>query len=244
MCKRKEFRCIEQAAMIRLASAEQRLAELRKNRISHQNPWRQISFGYMRWESGPIERIKQVLFLPIAFIILILYWALLAPVEYMLSLSDVRVKKRQLEKEIELGGFPTVEEVLGHIRFGREYLAEKEARLGYFPSGSDVRPSTKTIEGLWELHGLHDHGHGECTYDDEECFALLLKWAEILYGTDISMSLNLKQRVETFRAGWGRSNSGGALFSIPKDVNIRFLVEELSKELPAYNRVGRRIDRL
>ena len=69
---------------------------------------------------------------------------------------------------------------------------EKEIKLCNLSVECTDKPNIKTIKSLWELHGLDDN-----KYTMDESIDLLSKWIEILYGADIAMNINIRQRVDT-----------------------------------------------
>jgi len=118
------------------------------------------------------------------------------------------------------------------LRQEKRSLAKKIAKIDINPANFDV-PATKTLYGLWQLHGLNANSH------PDESRKLLSEWIEILYGKKVLESLDFDQRLEDILATHARMNrpyyEGDSeapyfVFMPP----VRCLIKELSKELGEY----------
>jgi hypothetical protein len=162
-----ERQCVEQALIVKSNSAQRQLADLRKNGIPIEHPLSGFT-TQVEWKKEPRKRIIQILLIPPVITLVIFVFLLTFPIAYLLNIRTAHVKKRDLEKEIKL------------------------CDLNF---ESKNKPNIKTVESLWELHGLDDN-----KYTMDECVDLLSKWIKILYGADIAMNINIRQRVDTIAA--------------------------------------------
>jgi hypothetical protein len=202
-----ERQCVEQALIVKSNSAQRQLTDLRKNGI----PIDHILSGFttqVEWEKEPRKRIIQILLMPPVITLVILVFLLTFPIAYVLNIRTTHIKKRDLEKEIKLCDLNLE---------------------------STNKPSIKTVESLWELHGLDDN-----KYTMDECVDLLSKWIKILYGADIAMNVNIRQRVDTIAAN--RIELNRAYYENHSDgIHFHFgpifpsVLSLISKELPEYS---------
>ena len=159
-----ERQCVEQALIVKSNSAQRQLTDLRKNGIPIEHPLSGFT-SQVEWKKEPRKRIIQILLMPPVITLVIFVFLLTFPIAYVLNIRTTHIKKRDLEKEIKLCDFNLE---------------------------STNKPNIKTVESLWELHGLDDN-----KYTMDECIDLLSKWIKILYGADIAMNINIRQRVDT-----------------------------------------------
>ncbi|MBA6336669.1 hypothetical protein H4J57_05575 [Colwellia sp. BRX8-7] len=129
------------------------------------------------------------------------------PIAYMFNIWTFHRKKRDLEKEIKLCDLN-------------------------FEGTNNL--NIKTVESLWELHGLDDN-----KYTLDECIDLLSKWIKILYGADLAMNINIRQRVDTIAAN--RIELNRAYYENESDgIHFHFapifpsIIVLISNELSAY----------
>jgi hypothetical protein len=125
MSNNREIQCIKRANEAKVASAQRRLKELCEDGLSFDSPLGGGFWG-IDWKKEPKERIKQILLMPIAFV-LIIFLALMVPIAYLFHLLGVRKKKQSIKNEI----------------------AENSQSLNNIEA-----PTIKTLESLWHLHGL------------------------------------------------------------------------------------------
>jgi hypothetical protein len=202
-----ERQCVEQALIVKSNSAQRQLTDLRKNGI----PIDHLLSGFttqVEWEKEPRKRIIQILLMPPVITLVIFVFLLSFPIAYVLNIRATHIKKRDLEKEIKLCDLNLE---------------------------STNKPNIKTVESLWELHGLDDN-----KYTMDECIDLLSKWIKILYGADIAMNINIRQRVDTIATNrmelnrpYYENHSDGIHFHFgPIFPSVLSLI---SKELPEYS---------
>jgi hypothetical protein len=193
--------------IVKSNSAQRQLTDLRKNGIPIEHPLSGFT-TQVEWKKEPRKRIIQVLLMPPVITLVIFVFLLTFPIAYVLNIRTAHIKKRDLEKEIKLSD----------LNFG-----------------STNKPNIKTVESLWELHGLDDS-----KYTMDECIDLLSKWIKILYGVDIAMNVNIRQRVDTIaanrielnRAYYEKHGDGMHFHFAPIFPSVLSLI---SKELPEYS---------
>lgn len=163
------MQCVEQALIVKPNAAQRRLVDLRNNGILFEHPLSDLT-TQVGWEKDPKKRMIQILLMPLVFIIIIflLMLMLTVPIAYIFNIWTTHRIKRDLEKEIKLYDLN-----IDNIN----------------------KPKFKTVESLWELHGLN-----EAKYTTDECIALLSKWITILYGADIAMNINICHRMDVMAA--------------------------------------------
>ena len=200
-----ERQCLEQALIIKSNLAHQRLAELRKNRLPLEHPLT----GFMtqvEWEKDPKKRMIQLLLMPLEIILIVFVWLLTVPIAYIYNIGSTYIEKNDLKKEIKL------------------YDLNFE---------STKKPIIKTVESLWELHGLDDE------YDMDECIDLLDNWIKILYGAETARNINVSQkvniisakRIELNRSYYENPSVGPHFHFVPL---LRSVIASISNELGVY----------
>jgi hypothetical protein len=202
-----ERQCVEQSLIVKSNSAQRQLTDLRKNGIPIEHPLSGFT-TQVEWEKEPRKRIIQILLMPPVITLVIFVFLLTFPIAYVLNIRTAHIKKRDLEKEIKL------------------------CDLNF---ESTKKPNIKTVESLWELHGLDDN-----KYTMDECIDLLSKWIKILYGADIAMNVNIRQRVDTIAASrielnrpyYEKHSDGMHFYFGPIFPSVLSLI---SKELPEYS---------
>ena len=110
-------------------------------------------------------------------------------------------------------------------------MLKREIKALETESLSDQVPDKKDLESLWMLHGLE-----KSKYSSNERLCLIETWIVILYGTDETKNINLKQKANEISKRQMKANlhwyedKGAAhfLFSSPVDSLIRQLSEELT----------------
>lgn len=201
----KERCCIEITHQARLVAAKARLAELKKNGVPFENPISDLSGG-ITWNESLVGKLKQITLLPL-MLVYVLVSFIMTPIAYVLHLWQSYNKKQKLRREIK--------------------ALETESLSGQVPE-------EKTLESLWELHGLD-----ECESSLDERMNLLSDWVDTLYSEDVSKNLRLKSKVEVIVARRFKINlpyyqgkEGAAHFLLTPPVDS--LLRQLSAELPPY----------
>ena len=192
--------------IVKSNSAQRQLTDLRKNGIPIEHPLSGFT-TQVEWEKEPRKRIIQILLMPPVITLVIFVFLLTFPIAYVLNIRTTHIKKRDLEKEIKLCDLNLE---------------------------STNKPNIKTIESLWELHGLDDN-----KYTMDECVDLLSKWIATLYGEDVALKMDVRQRVDTIATNrielnrpYYENHSDGIHFHFgPIFPSVLTLI---SKELSAY----------
>ena len=192
--------------IVKSNSAQRQLTDLRKNGIPIEHPLSGFT-TQVEWEKEPRKRIIQILLMPPVITLVIFVFLLTFPIAYVLNIRTTHIKKRDLEKEIKLCDLNL--------------------------EGTN-KPSIKTVESLWELHGLDDN-----KYTMDECVDLLSKWIATLYGEDVALKMDVRQRVDTIATNrielnrpYYENHSDGIHFHFgPIFPSVLTLI---SKELSAY----------
>ena len=93
----KIIKCIEKSIEAKLAAKKEILSNLQQNGEPFYPPF--LECFDITWKEEPIERLKQILLLPI-LILLCVVLVLSTPLIYLVHLWDVRKKTNKLEKEV------------------------------------------------------------------------------------------------------------------------------------------------
>ena len=93
-----ELKCISFSHEAKLTSARKRLSELKLNTLSFVNPLGDLGRG-IEWKGSLPERVKRVILLPIAFLLIFFVYASV-PIVYLLDLWGMVQKKRDIKLEI------------------------------------------------------------------------------------------------------------------------------------------------
>jgi hypothetical protein len=201
-----ESQCIEQALIMKSNSAQQCLNNLRKNGIPFDHPLSGAT-SQIEWEKEPKKRLIQILLVPPIITLIIFVFLLTYPIAYMINIWSTYKIKRELKKEI------------------------KSCDLNYISAQS---PNIKTLESLWELHGLDDK------YTNDECIELLSAWIKILYGADIATNINICQKIDIISEN--RAELNRPYYENRKEgIHFHFapvlpsVITLISKELPEYS---------
>jgi hypothetical protein len=168
-------------------------------------------FGRKGDKSDPLT-MKKILFFPIA-IFLIGLLALMTPFDY------IGERRKHAKRKSKL----------------RAMIKELDA-----PVASPQVPTVKTIEALWNLHGLEDQNYWERSgFSQETRLDVLSKWVETLYGQETCLNTKLHERAaDTLRRQaaanrpWYQGDPTAAHFHFVELVTG--LVRDLSDELPPY----------
>ena len=128
MISSKKRQCIEKSREANLTAANSFLARLENEGIQFESPIDDITWR-IEWEESMGNRIKQLLMLPIASV-LILFLLLITPLAYSLSFWGYCRKKGKIKREIKA-------------------LRTKPI--------DTQEPSEKTLLALWGLYGIRDH---------------------------------------------------------------------------------------
>lgn len=202
----RELQCLEKAHEARIASARRRLEDLRKNGVPFDSPLSGFSVG-IDWKDEPRERTKQILFMPIAFF-LVVFLALMVPVMYILHLLEVQNQKRSLKTEI--------------------------AGENIKPTNTET-PTIKTLESLWQLHGLNEYKYSSAErLELLSKWIEILYGKKIAEGLNLNQRVEAIaiRHVEANRPYYeGKSEALHFSFVSPVDS----LMRELSEELPEYD---------
>jgi len=201
-----ESQCIEQALIMKSNSAQRYLNDLRKNGIPFEHPLSGVT-SQIEWEKEPRKRIIQIFLVPPFITLIIFVFLLTYPITYMLNIWATYKIKRELKKEI------------------------KSCNLNCI---STQRPNIKTLESLWELHGL------DYKYTNDECIELLSVWIKILYGAGIATNINICQKIDTIsenRAELNRPYYENRMEGIHFHFApvLPYVITLISKELPEYS---------
>lgn len=186
----------------KLAVAKRRLSELKRWRFD--SPLGQ--FGGIAWETDPRKRIKQILFLPLG-LVAVLVLALLVPLAYLAHILEIHKARRALKQQI----------------------------LALCSSAISKAPSSKTLEELWYQCGL-DYGSALSTEERLELLAkwLVVLYGETR-ASAINLETRVtaigQRRVAANMPYYEGKEAPHFHFSPP----IESLVRELSHELPHYN---------
>ena len=204
-----EQKCIEKAYEARVISAQNRLEDLRKNGISFDSPLSGFS-GSIEWKEERKERIKQILFIPIA-LMLVAFMVLSVPVVYLLHLWEAHNKNKSIKNEITANC---------------QNITNIEV------------PKIKTLELLWHLHGLNEYQYDsaekiellkiwlEILYGEENTKSLNINQrVKTISGRHVKANIPYYQ---------GKEGAAHYHFVSPVDALIR----ELSDELPEYEQMA------
>ena len=199
-----ELKCIELSREAKLSSARKLLSDLKSEKLSFENPLGDLSGG-VEWSESLSERVKQVLLLPIAFLLMFFVYATV-PIVYLLDLWNLVQKKRDIKfkiKELETGNLP------------------------------NQFPTKKILEELWLIHGMSSRKYSsdealgllerwlDTLYGDEVSkLQLSVRIKEIC-------NRQMKTNLPYYE---GKPNAAHFHFIAP----IEVLIQELSLELPEY----------
>ena len=207
MVRDKEYQCITAGRQARVASAQRRLDDLYDNGKPFDNPLGGVSWD-LDEDGAARNKIKKILLLPVAVLLIAFSTLLVVPIAYLAHRWDIYKQKQTLKREV----------------------ADEKTR----PSDTEL-PALKTLDALWQLHGLL-----ESKYSSDERLDLLSQWLEILYGTDVAEDLAIKHRVDAIGARHLKANRsyheyqyGAAHFNFAAAVES--LIRQLSDELFEYD---------
>ncbi len=207
-----ERECVEQALIIKSNSAQQRLTDLCKNGRPLENPFSGLTSG-IEWEKDIKKRMIQAVLIPLVLFVAIFLAVLIFPIAYLVNIRAIYNEKRDLKKELK--------------------LCDVNFASALKNTGTN-KPNIKTVESLWELHGLDN-----ANFTMDEHIDLLSKWIEILYGEDIAMNIDIRQRVDTIAANrmelnrlYYENHSDGIHYNFAPIFPT--MVAIISKELPKY----------
>ena len=207
MSSQKEIQCIKKANEVRVASAQRRLKRLCDNGVPFDYPLAGIGWG-VDWKEDPKERTKQILLLPIGFV-LIIFLLLITPLAYLEHIREVCKEKQSMKNQI----------------------LELSQAVNNFKT-----PTIKTLDYLWHLHGIDNYDTDEQVALLTD-WVEILYGNEVVESLHINERLEsiTDSHVRANALSYEPNSDAPHFFFTPP---VKCLIRKLSEELCRYDQVG------